>query len=279
MEKKADSAQGSEFGDILNQFCQRLGQAASWLVPWARWRRWRCPRPRRWLRSCACHASLALTPLPSTRGARAPLAGRSKIGGVLHAHQLRRKGQHDGGFHVAGVYAKAVLVLTERARTASGIGIWYQLHVTTVSPHSVRSMRGRVGEAGLPAVAVEQQQLAQAAARTPCPSCCHSANTVLGCSDRVPANAPCSGLKPMNCTGSTGVGSSGEQQRWGTLEHGLNQEGVHAGGRCGPCCSTAATGNTATARAAWLLWRGCQSLGWSTRPRRGGRWCSRGLSL
>ena len=85
-------------------------------------------------------------------------------------------------------------------------------------------------------------------AATDSPISVHKRITVSARKVKVPAKRACSGLKPTIWVGKNNTGRS--QAKWGKLActTPLTKSVSTDKGKCGPCCSVAATGNTATVR-------------------------------
>ena len=116
-----------------------------------------------------------------------------------------------------------------------------------------------------PPCALSSTSLRTPAAATLSPISVHSCIRVLALSVRVPANAACSGLKPTACVGKNRALTSGGMcgRAW-AMTPSTRRLSTHSG-RCGPCCSVAATGSTAISCAlrpwscAWAKSRAVQS--------------------
>jgi len=80
------------------------------------------------------------------------------------------------------------------------------------------------------------------------PSSVQSAISVAGASVSVPGKRMCSGLRPTFCGGKNNTGSSGGNSGSAASITPWSSVASTDTGRCGPCCSVAATGNTATVR-------------------------------
>ena len=88
-------------------------------------------------------------------------------------------------------------------------------------------------------------------AATHSPSSVHTRISVSALSVRVPAKAACSGEKPVVCVGKNNTALSASAACSGAQAAAMMPSAKSLStlsGRCGPCCSVAATGKTAMAR-------------------------------
>ena len=139
-----------------------------------------------------------------------------------------------------------------RPCTSGGWGRLNQLALYTSRPWRWRSSRATMSiTATLPPWLLKISSFFTPALATQAPSSVHKAITVAGERVSVPGKFSCSVLRPMFCGGKNSAGTSAP--RWGRAASITPCSSVAStdSGRCGPCCSTAATGSTATSCAAW----------------------------
>ena len=92
------------------------------------------------------------------------------------------------------------------------------------------------------------------AAATDSPMSVHSRRMVSALSVSVPGKRACSGLRPTACVGSTNTFNTGARCASAAASTPSTSTVSTLNGKCGPCCSVAATGNTAMVCAASPLW-------------------------
>ena len=132
---------------------------------------------------------------------------------------------------------------------ASPKGNWYQLLPNTVRPQWPRNSRATTSiNPALPPWALNISNFLMPVRATPSPMSHHCEMRCAGDRLSVPSYAKCSLLKPTHCVGSTNTGSAGCKCVSAALTMALTKSVSTDNGKCGPCCSVAPKGSTATVR-------------------------------
>jgi hypothetical protein len=134
---------------------------------------------------------------------------------------------------------------------ASAIGRLNQLTLYTSRPRRARRSRAtRSITLTCPPWALNSTSFFTPLAATDSPISVHSRITVSAFSVSVPAKRACSGLNPTAIVGRNSTGRSAASCGSAAATMPVTRSVSTDSGRCGPCCSVAATGSTATVRAA-----------------------------
>ena len=142
------------------------------------------------------------------------------------------------------------------APAASSSGKLNQLTLYTSRPSRARRSRATTSsKPTCPPWALSSTSFLTPVAATDSAMSVHSRMMVSALSVRVPANAVCSGLKPTACVGRNST--DWLAARCGSAAATTPSTRVVStfSGKCGPCCSIAATGNTATVRDRSSAWK------------------------
>ncbi len=182
---------------------------------------------------------------------RALLGGRAEILRLAHAHELRRQRQHHRSLDLARVHAEAVLLRAElRARVAQR-----QVEPAhAVDDEAVRRAqlaRHDVHRAHVAAVRVEQHQLLHAGARHARADLVPQADQRLG-RQRERARRSARARGSGRSAGSAGTAPAARPAAAAATAATMPSASTVStpSGRCGPCCSVAPSGSTATVVAA-----------------------------
>ena len=133
------------------------------------------------------------------------------------------------------------------ACSASPKGNWYQLLLNTVRPQWPRSSRATTSiKATLPPCALKSKSFLRPVRATDSPRLHHCSMTEAGEKLKVPSYALCSLLKPTVWVGNNNTGSDGCKCDIAAASMALTKSVSTDKGRCGPCCSVAPNGKTAT---------------------------------
>ena len=137
------------------------------------------------------------------------------------------------------------------AFTSSGSGRLNQLLLYTSKPCCMRSSRATMSiTLTCPPWPFSRSSFLIPARATQAPISVHKAMMVAGDKVSVPAKDVCSVLKPIFCGGRNSTGRSAGNCGSAASITPCNSAASTFSGRCGPCCSTAATGNMAIVSAA-----------------------------
>ena len=138
---------------------------------------------------------------------------------------------------------------TESPRSSTS-GRLNELTLYTSMPRRVRRSRATTSSSPtLPPCALRSTSFFTPVVATDSASSVQSRITVSAFSVSVPAKRVCSRLKPMDCVGKNSTGTSAFKCASAAVTTPLTSVVSTLSGRCGPCCSMAATGSTAMQRA------------------------------